>query len=87
MMPPSIQVCPIEIPGRGRREGEPSITDVHELADILARSLPLQVHCIFILNDSIFVIVSLHISIVFERLREMQKFYFCTWHYSESCSA
>ncbi|KAK9803914.1 hypothetical protein WJX72_004698 [[Myrmecia] bisecta] len=42
MMPPSIQVCPIELPGRGRREGEPAISDVHMLAAALAECLPLQ---------------------------------------------
>ena len=54
MMPPGIQVCPIEIPGRGRREGEPSINEISELATALAHALPLQVstaglHRIFIL--------------------------------------
>jgi hypothetical protein len=44
MLPASIQVCPIEIPGRGRRSSEPAIDDVHQLADALAASLPLQVH-------------------------------------------
>ena len=43
MLPPSVQVCPIEIPGRGRREGEPSINQISELANILAHALPLQV--------------------------------------------
>ena len=43
MLPPSVQVCPVEIPGRGRREGEPSINEISELANILAHSLPLQV--------------------------------------------
>ena len=43
MLPPSVQVCPIEIPGRGRREGEPSINEISELANILAHALPLQV--------------------------------------------
>jgi len=42
MLPASIQVCPVEIPGRGRREGEASLTTVDELARILAHSLPLQ---------------------------------------------
>ena len=41
MLPASIQVCPVEIPGRGRREGEP-VSDVKELARLLARSLPLR---------------------------------------------
>lgn len=43
MLPACIQVCPIELPGRGRRRDETSISDVAELADILADSLPLQV--------------------------------------------
>ena len=43
MMPLSIQVCPIEIPGRGRRGDETSINDVHQLAETLAHALPLQV--------------------------------------------
>ena len=43
LLPPSIQVCPVEIPGRGRREGEPAPSDAAELARVLARSLPLQV--------------------------------------------
>ena len=42
MLPASIQVCPIEIPGRGRREGETALTTVEELAKLLAHSLPLQ---------------------------------------------
>ncbi len=43
MMPASIQVCPVEIPGRGRAEGQPAIPDCAQLAAALARSLPLQV--------------------------------------------
>lgn len=42
MLPASIQVCPIEIPGRGRRSEEPALTTVHGLAEVLARSLPLN---------------------------------------------
>lgn len=42
MLPASVQVCPVEIPGRGRREGERSINNVQELARLLARSLPLS---------------------------------------------
>ena len=42
MLPASVQVCPVEIPGRGRREGERPINDVRELARLLARSLPLS---------------------------------------------
>ncbi len=43
MLPPSVQVCPIDIPGRGRREGEASINEISELATTLAHALPLQV--------------------------------------------
>lgn len=43
MLPASIQVCPIELPGRGRRRDETGIADVAILADALAESLPLQV--------------------------------------------
>ena len=43
MLPASIQVCPVEIPGRGRREGEATVNNVAALAEILALSLPLQV--------------------------------------------
>ena len=43
MLPASIQVCPVEIPGRGRREGERSINSVAELAEKLALILPFQV--------------------------------------------
>ena len=43
MLPASIQVCPVELPGRGRRQGEAAINDVARLADLLADSLPLQV--------------------------------------------
>jgi surfactin synthase thioesterase subunit len=42
MLPASVQVCPVELPGRGRREGEMAINDVHELARLLANSLPLK---------------------------------------------
>ncbi len=41
MLPASVQVCPVEIPGRGRRLGEPAHEDVVGLARALARSLPL----------------------------------------------
>ena len=42
MLPASIQVCPVELPGRGRREGEEGITDARELAKVLAHGLPLK---------------------------------------------
>ncbi len=43
MVPPSIQICPVEIPGRGRRSGESAPADLDSLAETLLRSLPLQV--------------------------------------------
>lgn len=43
MLPACIQVCPVELPGRGRRRGEEGISDVAALADVLAESLPMQV--------------------------------------------
>lgn len=43
MLPAAIQVCPIELPGRGRRRDEPPVNDVAVLADQLAEALPLQV--------------------------------------------
>ena len=43
MLPASIQVCPVEIPGRGRREGEHGINSIGDLANTLALVLPLQV--------------------------------------------
>ena len=43
MLPACIQVCPIEIPGRGRKGGDKPIDSVSELADLLVLSLPLQV--------------------------------------------
>jgi hypothetical protein len=46
MLPPSIQVCPVEFPGRGRRQADTPIYDVAELAELLAHSLPLQVRCL-----------------------------------------
>ena len=42
MLPASIQVCPIELPGRGRRRGEQGIATVDQLADALVDGLPLQ---------------------------------------------
>ena len=45
MLPASIQVCPVELPGRGRRQGDAAINDVSRLADVLVESLPLQVRC------------------------------------------
>ena len=43
MLPACIQVCPVELPGRGRRRGEEGISDVAALAEVLVESLPLQV--------------------------------------------
>ena len=45
MLPASIQVCPVELPGRGRRQGDAPINDVARLADVLVESLPLQARC------------------------------------------
>ena len=45
MLPAAIQVCPIELPGRGRRRDEAPVNDVAVLADQLADALPLQVTC------------------------------------------
>eukprot|EP00887_Chlorella_sp_A99_P003362 scaffold26.g3362.t1 len=42
VLPASIQVCPVELPGRGRRENEPAAVTVHQLVRALARSLPLS---------------------------------------------
>jgi len=42
MLPASIQVCPVELPGRGRRQRDPPINDVAVLADALVEFLPLQ---------------------------------------------
>lgn len=42
MLPASVQVCPVEVPGRGRRESEPAINNVRDLARLLARGLPLS---------------------------------------------
>ena len=43
MMPLSIQVCPVELPGRGRREQELSISNIAVMAQTLAHALPLEV--------------------------------------------
>lgn len=43
MLPPSIQVCPVEIPGRGRQQAKAALTDVCQLAETLAHALPLNV--------------------------------------------
>lgn len=42
MLPASVQICPVELPGRGRHGGEAAIENVQELARLLARSLPLS---------------------------------------------
>jgi surfactin synthase thioesterase subunit len=42
-MPACIHVCPVEIPGRGRRSAETSLENVADFADILVDALPLQV--------------------------------------------
>ena len=43
MLPAAIQVCPIELPGRGRRQGEVGVCDIAVLARTLADVLPLHV--------------------------------------------
>ena len=59
-MPACIQVCPVEIPGRGRREGEPALTDAAELARVLAHALPLQAsHMLHLLLFSSSLVASL----------------------------
>ena len=52
MLPASIQVCPVELPGRGRRQADTPINDVAILADTLADSLPLQARRLTILSQS-----------------------------------
>lgn len=44
MLPACIQVCPVEIPGRGRRTMDNPIHSVNQLADALVNGLALQVH-------------------------------------------
>lgn len=39
LLPPSIEVCPIELPGRASRRAEPALTDFPTLLDTLARRL------------------------------------------------
>lgn len=43
ILPACIQVCPVEIPGRGRRIKDNPLDSVSDLADLLVESLPLQV--------------------------------------------
>eukprot|EP00884_Botryococcus_braunii_P010404 jgi/Botrbrau1/19365/Bobra.0471s0002.1 len=42
MLPPGIQVCPVELPGRGRRQADVAVNDVVEIAETLAHTLPLE---------------------------------------------
>lgn len=42
MLPACIQVCPVEIPGRGRRRTEKPVARVEDLAELLAMSLPVD---------------------------------------------
>lgn len=41
-LPASVQVCPLELPGRGRRAGEKPAEGIKQLANALAQNLPLQ---------------------------------------------
>lgn len=43
MLPACIQVCPVEIPGRGGKMQEQPVTSVSALADMLVQGLALQV--------------------------------------------
>ena len=43
LLPAGVQVCPIEIPGRGRLSSQDPMPDIATLADSLAMGLPLQV--------------------------------------------
>ena len=67
MLPASVQVCPVEIPGRGRREGETALTTVDELAKVLAHSLPLKDKPYVIFGTCLGAIVG------YEIIREVQK--------------
>ena len=67
MLPASVQVCPVEIPGRGRRVGEPAIDSVPELARLLANCLPLVDKPYVILGTCLGAIVG------YEIIREVQR--------------
>jgi acyl transferase domain-containing protein/surfactin synthase thioesterase subunit/acyl carrier protein/NAD(P)-dependent dehydrogenase (short-subunit alcohol dehydrogenase family) len=67
MLPASIQVCPVEIPGRGRRENEAAPATVEELAATLARSLPLSDKPYIIFGTCLGAIVG------YEIIREVQR--------------
>lgn len=67
MLPASVQVCPVEIPGRGRREGETALTTVDELSKVLAHSLPLKDKPYVIFGTCLGAIVG------YEIIREVQK--------------
>lgn len=41
-LPATVQICPIELPGRGRRFEEKAVPDVKDLTVLLAKSLPLD---------------------------------------------
>ena len=43
LLPAGIQVCPVEIPGRGRLSAQEPLPDIATLAEQLALGLPLQV--------------------------------------------
>ena len=40
LIPSCIQICPVEIPGRGRRSSESSVASISQLVDLLVNSLP-----------------------------------------------
>jgi len=46
-LPASIQVCPIELPGHGRRFHETAFSDVKDIAENLAANLPFDKPCAF----------------------------------------
>lgn len=66
MLPACVQVCPVEIPGRGHRRGEPAVNNVPELACQLAHSLPL--------NDKPYVVFGTCIGAIigYEMVREVE---------------
>ena len=40
LVPSCLQICPVEIPGRGRRSSESSIASISQLVGLLVNSLP-----------------------------------------------
>ncbi|MFO1431955.1 MAG: alpha/beta fold hydrolase [Candidatus Competibacteraceae bacterium] len=39
LLPPTIEVCPVQLPGRGSRIGEPAFTDLSPLIEVLGKAL------------------------------------------------